>query len=64
MNVPLYRRTISGRPVNQESEYAVGYVNCSIFNLQKTDGDEVEDLYEVLKEVKEKHPTVKGKKLF
>lgn len=36
MELPLYRRIIEGKPVNQEYEYS------------KQDGDEVEDLYELL----------------
>lgn len=36
MDLPLYRRVIQGRPVNLECEYS------------KEDGDEVEDMYELL----------------
>lgn len=48
MGLPLYRREITGKPVNQKAEY------------EETTGDEVEDLYEVLSEVKKNHPNVKG----
>uniref|UniRef100_A0A8R1I4A7 Diphthine--ammonia ligase n=1 Tax=Caenorhabditis japonica TaxID=281687 RepID=A0A8R1I4A7_CAEJA len=48
MGVPLYRRQISGQPKNQAADY------------EKTDGDEVEDLYELLVEVKKHHPDVQG----
>ncbi|VDL78935.1 unnamed protein product [Nippostrongylus brasiliensis] len=48
MGLPLYRREITGAPLNQDFNYSI------------TSGDEVEDLYELLKEVKEHHPTVKG----
>lgn len=41
MQLPLYRRTIKGKPINCESEY-----NGSV------EGDEVEDLYELLKQIK------------
>ncbi|KAJ6223167.1 hypothetical protein RDWZM_001712 [Blomia tropicalis] len=41
MEVPLFQRTIKGRPLNQEMEYE----NC-------VDGDEVEDLYELLADIK------------
>ncbi|CAL8111401.1 unnamed protein product [Orchesella dallaii] len=40
MGLPLYRRTISGQAVIQDKEYS------------PTDGDEVEDLYSLLMEVK------------
>lgn len=46
--LPLYRRPISGTPVNQAMEY------------QPTSGDEVEDLFILLKEILEKHAEVKG----
>ncbi|XGW24850.1 hypothetical protein V3C99_006368, partial [Haemonchus contortus] len=48
MSLPLYRREIKGIPINQEYEY------------RTTTGDEVEDLYELLKAVKEHHPSVRG----
>ena len=48
MQLPLYRREISGQPKNQKADYV------------KTDGDEVEDLYELLAEVKKHHPEVRG----
>ncbi|CAI5438809.1 unnamed protein product [Caenorhabditis angaria] len=48
MDIPLYRKEISGKPKNQNYDY------------EKTDGDEVEDLYELLVEVKKQHPNLKG----
>ncbi|XP_059375472.1 diphthine--ammonia ligase isoform X2 [Carassius carassius] len=42
MGVPLYRRTIEGSSLHTEREYS------------QTEGDEVEDLYQLLKLVKEK----------
>jgi diphthine-ammonia ligase len=48
MNLPLYRRSITGSSIIQSSDYHI------------TQGDETEDLYELLKEVKKHHPDVKG----
>ncbi|PIC51408.1 hypothetical protein B9Z55_001931 [Caenorhabditis nigoni] len=48
MGLPLYRREISGQAKNQKANY------------EKTEGDEVEDLFELLTEVKKNHPEVKG----
>lgn len=48
MDVPLYRREILGGSVLQSSDYTV------------TPDDETEDLYELLKEVLEHHPDIKG----
>ncbi|PJF18618.1 hypothetical protein PSACC_01578 [Paramicrosporidium saccamoebae] len=48
LNLPLYRRAISGRPVNLEYDYA------------PTERDEVEDLYELLVQVQREHPDVQG----
>ncbi|EPB67775.1 TIGR00289 family protein [Ancylostoma ceylanicum] len=48
MELPLYRREIKGKPLNQDFDYS------------PTAGDEVEDLYELLKTVKEHHPSVQG----
>lgn len=48
MQLPLYRREITGEPKNQKSDY------------EKTEGDEVEDLFELLAEVKKHHPEVRG----
>ncbi|CAG8434269.1 1768_t:CDS:10 [Ambispora gerdemannii] len=49
MNLPLYRREILGDPLVIASDYS------SI-----TSGDETEDLYELLKDVKEKHTDIQG----
>lgn len=39
MNLPLYRREIKGKPINQNGTY------------ERIEGDEVEDLYELLKSI-------------
>lgn len=46
--LPLYRRGISGSPVNLGLDY------------QPTVGDEVEDLYQLLKTVLQHHPEISG----
>ncbi|ETN76517.1 hypothetical protein NECAME_03449 [Necator americanus] len=48
MRLPLYRAEIRGKPENQDYDYSL------------TVGDEVEDLYELLKLVKEHHPSLQG----
>mmetsp|Transcript_5782 Transcript_5782/g.6947 ORF Transcript_5782/g.6947 Transcript_5782/m.6947 type:complete len:646 (-) Transcript_5782:2245-4182(-) len=48
LDVPLYRQEINGSSKNQRLEYI------------KTEEDEIEDLYVLLKTVKEKHPDVEG----
>ncbi|ORZ05425.1 protein E01A2.5 [Absidia repens] len=48
MELPLYRRDITGQPIAQESEYTL------------THNDETEDLFFLLKEILEKHPDIKG----
>ncbi|EAK87667.1 MJ050-like PP-loop ATpase [Cryptosporidium parvum Iowa II] len=48
MEVPLIRKSISGKAINQEMNY------------KTTQGDEVEDLFELLKNVKEKFPDIQG----
>ncbi|KAF9954290.1 ATP binding domain 4 [Modicella reniformis] len=48
LDVPLYRREISGKPIEQGSDYVV------------TAQDETEDLYELLKGAKEAHPELQG----
>lgn len=47
MELPLYRRPISGKPINIDYYYESSNAN-----------DEVEDLYELLKIVLEKHPSI------
>ncbi|KAM9924937.1 hypothetical protein OXX80_011057 [Metschnikowia pulcherrima] len=47
-DVPLYRRAITGGSTNVSLEYEI------------TANDEIEDLYELLKEVKTSHPDVEG----
>ncbi|VDK46614.1 unnamed protein product [Anisakis simplex] len=46
--LPLYRREIKGKPMNVDADY------------KPTDDDEVEDLYELLADVRLKHPDVEG----
>lgn len=41
MDLPLFRREISGKPLNCQSDY-----------LKRVDGDEVEDLFELLNDIK------------
>lgn len=48
LDVPLYRQEINGSSKNQRLEYSI------------TEEDEIEDLYLLLKTVKEKHPDVEG----
>ncbi|KAH8585222.1 ATpase [Cryptosporidium sp. chipmunk genotype I] len=48
MEIPLVSRTISGKAINQE------------INYKTTQGDEVEDLFELLKSVKESFPDIQG----
>ena len=48
LDKPLYRRPIKGKPTNLELEYG------SSINQE----DEVEDMFELLKEIKEKHPEI------
>ncbi|RIB30493.1 hypothetical protein C2G38_2130959 [Gigaspora rosea] len=48
MGLPLYRRGIFGRSLIQDADYKL------------TIGDETEDLFELLKEVKESNPDIQG----
>ncbi|GMR53401.1 hypothetical protein PMAYCL1PPCAC_23596, partial [Pristionchus mayeri] len=48
MGLPLYRQSISGTSLLQSMEY------------ERTEGDEVEDLHQLLTRVKEAHPNVRG----
>ncbi|KAG0325582.1 ATP binding domain 4 [Podila humilis] len=48
MQVPLYRQTIKGTPIEQGSDYV------------ETNMDETEDLYELLRTVKEIHPDLQA----
>ncbi|KAF8299898.1 adenine nucleotide alpha hydrolases-like protein [Clavulina sp. PMI_390] len=56
MDLPLYRRVISGAAVEQGNEY--GTRDAS--KQAAVSGDETEDLYELLKIVIDAHPDVKG----
>ncbi|CED83896.1 Predicted ATPase (PP-loop superfamily) [Phaffia rhodozyma] len=46
LRLPLYTRIIQGKPINVDAEYGD----------RETEGDETEDLFELLKLVKENHP--------
>ncbi|EFA74764.1 endoribonuclease L-PSP domain-containing protein [Heterostelium album PN500] len=48
LQLPLTQRTIVGKPKSQDEIYRI------------TDNDEVEDLYQLLADVKSKHPDVQG----
>ena len=50
MDVPLYRRPIQGMPLNQSAEYGARRGGAP------EPGDETEDLYALLRLVKEHHP--------
>ncbi|THV08413.1 hypothetical protein K435DRAFT_832898 [Dendrothele bispora CBS 962.96] len=54
LEVPLYRRVISGTAVEQGSEYGPRNFKHGI------QGDETEDLYELLSTVKSRHPEIQG----
>ncbi|KAF8195745.1 hypothetical protein K438DRAFT_1918923 [Mycena galopus ATCC 62051] len=54
LDVPLYRRVISGHPLEQGSEY--GARNSA----SGRPGDETEDLYDLLSTVKSHHPDIEG----
>lgn len=56
LDVPLYRRVISGTALVQESEYG----GRDARERGGVDGDETEDLYALLAHVKSQHPDVKG----
>ncbi|OSD04160.1 hypothetical protein PYCCODRAFT_1407777 [Trametes coccinea BRFM310] len=56
LDVPLYRRVISGAAVEQGGEYGGREPATS----GGVDGDETEDLYELLSTVKANHPDVEG----
>ncbi|KAE8212829.1 hypothetical protein CF327_g3565 [Tilletia walkeri] len=56
LGVPLYRRSITGQPLNQDMQYR----KDSSEGQAPTSQDETEDLYELLLEVKQNHPDVEG----
>ncbi|KAL5488031.1 hypothetical protein ACEPAI_6139 [Sanghuangporus weigelae] len=56
LGVPLYRRIIAGSAVEQGAEYGTREGGSS----SGIKGDETEDLYELLSEVKKRHPDVQG----
>lgn len=49
MDVPLYRHTITGHPLNQEAVYGA---------REESRDDETEDLYRLLRTVKQHHPAI------
>ncbi|KAF9451656.1 adenine nucleotide alpha hydrolases-like protein [Macrolepiota fuliginosa MF-IS2] len=59
LEVPLYRRVITGGAVEQGAEY--GTRNKNAREAGGVRGDETEDLYELLESVKAVHPDVQGK---
>ncbi|KAJ7228530.1 hypothetical protein GGX14DRAFT_613390 [Mycena pura] len=54
LDVPLYRKTISGQAIEQGSEYGARNSGSGIT------GDETEDLYALLSTVKFHHPDIEG----
>ncbi|MFH4981264.1 hypothetical protein AB6A40_007973 [Gnathostoma spinigerum] len=46
--LPIYRKEINGKPITTSAEY------------EPTFGDEVEDLFQLLSVVKERHPDIEG----
>lgn len=60
MNLPLYRRKIRGRAINQGAVYGARDPTKKPSDFEQTDEDETEDLYHLLLHVKEKHPDIEG----
>ncbi|KAJ8523424.1 hypothetical protein ONZ45_g134 [Pleurotus djamor] len=56
LDVPLFRRVISGSAVEQSLEYGTRRVR----SLEAISGDETEDLLELLSTVKTQHPDIQG----
>ncbi|KAI0682865.1 hypothetical protein BC835DRAFT_1409526 [Cytidiella melzeri] len=56
LDVPLFRRVISGQAVNLSSEYGSRTTSTN----GSLEGDETEDLYALLSTVKTSHPEVQG----
>ncbi|KAK2466309.1 hypothetical protein APHAL10511_001951 [Amanita phalloides] len=54
LEVPLYRRVITGSAIDQSSEYGTRT------RIAAVEGDETEDLYALLSNVKSLHPSVQG----
>ncbi|KAJ3971502.1 hypothetical protein EV361DRAFT_989549 [Lentinula raphanica] len=54
LDVPLYRGTITGSAVEQGPEYGTR------ISRKGVDGDETEDLYNLLANVKSRHPDIQG----
>ncbi|RDB22801.1 Diphthine--ammonia ligase [Hypsizygus marmoreus] len=58
LDVPLYRRVITGDAVEQGSEY--GSRNAKDATARGVEGDETEDLFALLSDVKSHHPEIQG----
>ncbi|PPQ99038.1 hypothetical protein CVT24_003598 [Panaeolus cyanescens] len=56
LDVPLYRKVITGNAVEHGAEYG----GRNVGNAGGVTGDETEDLFEILSLVKENHPDVQG----
>ncbi|KAF8812566.1 hypothetical protein BYT27DRAFT_7160154 [Phlegmacium glaucopus] len=56
LEVPLYRRVITGQAIEQGSEY--GGRNAK--DVDAVAGDETEDLFELLSTIKSHHPDIRG----
>ncbi|KIP07008.1 hypothetical protein PHLGIDRAFT_106172 [Phlebiopsis gigantea 11061_1 CR5-6] len=56
LDVPLYRRVISGSAVDMSSEYG----SRTVRENGALEGDETEDLYTLLSDVKSAHPDIQG----
>ncbi|THH10075.1 hypothetical protein EW145_g1577 [Phellinidium pouzarii] len=56
LDVPLYRKSITGSAIEQGSEYGTREAGI----LRGVKDDETEDLFELLSEVKNSHPDIQG----
>lgn len=59
LGVPLHRRVITGTAVQMENEYGTRK-GVSESTDQAVDGDETEDMFQLLKDVLERHPEVQA----
>ncbi|KAK0537017.1 hypothetical protein OC835_001841 [Tilletia horrida] len=57
LDVPLYRKSIKGQPLNQDLQYRQASTSASAATAAT---DETEDLFDLLLEVKRNHPDVEG----
>ncbi|PWN53246.1 hypothetical protein IE53DRAFT_384268 [Violaceomyces palustris] len=65
MQLPLYRRVITGLPLNQAAEYgdrmpSPNFSAPTTLTAGSPERDETEDLYELLMMVKRNHPDVEA----